>query len=99
MTEVKVLKVSHGIRLSLGNEDKVFEDTETELNQHLVDGWKIVGVIPSRTYIAEGVVGGKGWFIELLRKIPIINFIINIIWPLAISSSENSYTGILLQKG
>jgi len=99
MAEVKIINISHTIELSINdNESSVFKSAEDELNSLVNDGWKIVGVVPHRSYVAAGVVGGKGWFIEFLRKIPVINFFINLIWPLELVEGANSFTGVILQK-
>jgi len=99
MSEVKIINVSHAIELSINeNESSVFKSAEDELNALVKDGWKIVGVIPQRSYSSAGVVGCKGWLIEFLRKIPVISFFINLIWPLVLVAGENSFTGVILQK-
>jgi len=99
MAEVKIINVSHSIQLSINdNESSVFKSAENELNTLVNDGWKIVGIIPHRSYSAAGSVGEKGFFIELLRKIPVINIVINLIWPITEVSGKNSFTGVILEK-
>ena len=55
---------------------------EQKIEKLLAEGWEIVHNGPEREVLVH-----KGGFIELLRKIPVVNILINWLFPLDLQST------------
>ena len=77
MSEIKFVTGPRTAAGNLKSGDSLYGDIETKVAKLVAEGWEIVGAGPDR----EVLVHGNG-FIELLRKIPGIKIVINLLFPL-----------------
>lgn len=90
MSQIKIVSAPKHAQGNLKSGDSLYGDLEQKVEKLIAEGWKIVGSGPEREVVVH-----KGGFIELLRKIPLINIVINWLFPLDFQSTIS----IIMQKG
>jgi hypothetical protein len=81
-TEYKIISTAKEAEIKLKDADKIMDHIEDALNFHLKNGWEVVGTGPERNVLLKG-----GFLVEMLRSIPIVNILINWLFPLQSSTS------------
>jgi len=79
MSQIKIVSAP---RIAEGNVKKggsLYSDLESKINAATADGWEVVGAGPDREVLVL-----KGMIVELLRKIPGVNILINWLLPLEV---------------
>jgi len=77
MSQIKFVTEPQITSGNLKNGDSLYGDIEEKITALVTDGWEVIGNGPERSVLIH-----KGFVIELLRKIPIINIVINFFFPL-----------------
>lgn len=77
MSQIKFVTGPQITSGNLKNGDSLYGDIEEKVSALVTEGWEVVGTGPERIIIIH-----KGFIIELLRKIPIVNLVINFFFPL-----------------
>jgi len=89
MAEVKIINVLGDMEAKVSDLGSMFTDLETQANKLAVDGWEVVGAGPSRNALLK-----RHFIVELLRKIPGVNLIINWLFPQLITT----HISLILKK-
>ena len=82
MSEVKIVQASKSTQTHKNNRDSLYSDLEAKIAELSKNGWEIIGNGPQRDVLLK-----RHWIVELLRGIPVINIIINWLFPLEVESS------------
>ncbi|MDA7817112.1 hypothetical protein N9A28_02860 [Sulfurimonas sp.] len=77
MSEIKVISAPKIAEGNLKKGDSLFVDLEEKVNKFIAEGWQVVGPGPEREVV---ILSGK--IVEILRKIPVVNKLINFLFPL-----------------
>lgn len=89
MSQIKIVSAPRHAQGNVKSGESLYGDLEQKIEKLASEGWRVIGNGPERDILIH-----KGWFIELLRKIPIINILINWIFPLDVQSTIS----VILQK-
>ncbi len=82
MLEVKIVQAPKSAQTHKNNRESLYSDLEAKITELSKEGWEIIGTGPERDVLLK-----RGAIVEFLRAIPIINIIINWLFPLEVESS------------
>ena len=85
----KIISHVKDIELKVKDGSKIYSDLEEKVNRYAANGWEVVGVGPEKNALLK-----RGFLVELLRGIPLINILIDWLFPqIAVTS-----VSIILRK-
>ena len=79
MSQIKLVSAPRIAEGNVKKGDSLYSDLESNVNKAISEGWEVVGTGPDREVLVL-----KGGIVELLRKIPLVNIVINWLFPLEV---------------
>ena len=88
-TQYKIITDLKDMEAKVKDMGNLLGDVESKVNALAADGWEVVGAGPERNALLK-----RHLVVELLRKLPILNIIMNWLFPQLITSNIS----IILKK-
>ena len=76
MSQYKIIFHVKDIELKVKDGSKMYSDLEEKVNKFAESGWEVVGVGPEKNALLK-----RAFMVELLRGVPLINIIIDWLFP------------------
>ena len=77
MSQIKLVSAFRYAQGNIKKGESLYIDLEEKVNKYTSEGWQVIGAGPERSVEIK-----KGFIVEMLRKIPVVQIVINWLLPI-----------------